>query len=149
MWKHSKRELYLIPGWFHTTDSTENCPDPVARLVMKSTGVTHTERWQESSNILPGRFLCLASGENLFDDFAMDIRQAEISSGVAIRELFVIKAHQLQHRGVQVMDMNSIFNRLISEFVRTAVGHSAFDATARHPDAEAMMVVVSTCRWSL
>ena len=86
---------------------------------------------------------------NLFDHGAMDIRQTEVPSGVAIGELFVIEAHQLQHRGVKVMDVNSVFNRLIPEFVRTAVGHSAFDATARHPDAEAMMVVVSTCRWSL
>ena len=84
------------------------------------------------------------SGENVVDDVSMDICESEVSTGVVPRELFVIKSHQVQHGGMEVMNVDAVFDGAVAEFVGAAPGHSAFDTAARHPDGEAMMIVVAT-----
>src|SRR5436309_1325621 len=41
-------------------------------------------------------------------DDAMDVSQAEVTAGVAIGQLFVVDAHQVQHGGVEVVDMHLV-----------------------------------------
>ena len=73
------------------------------------------------------------SREHFVNNLAMHVGQTEVSSGVAIRETFVVKAQQMQDRCVQVVNVHSVLNGLETEFVRGAVHHSAADAAARHP----------------
>ncbi len=37
---------------------------------------------------------------------AVDVGQAEVAAGVAVGELLVVEAQQVQHRGVQVVDVH-------------------------------------------
>jgi hypothetical protein len=47
----------------------------------------------------------------------MHVGQSEVATGISIRELLMIEAEQLQHRRVQVVDMDDIFDGLESEFI--------------------------------
>ena len=55
----------------------------------------------------------------------------------------MIKTEQPQNCGVQIMDVNFVFDRARAEFVRSAVGHPAFDSAACHPHAEGTPIVIS------
>src|SRR5690606_15518286 len=77
------------------------------------------------------------------NDPAMDVGQPEVATGITVRKLFVVEAHHAQHRGVQVVDVNAIFDRLEAELVRGTVSLPAPRTTAGHPDREAVMVVVA------
>ena len=43
-------------------------------------------------------------GDDFVDNVAMNVGQTEISAGMAIGEAFVIDAHEMQNRGVQIVD---------------------------------------------
>ncbi len=47
----------------------------------------------------------------------MNIGEPEISASVAERKSLVIEAHQMKHRGVEVVRRNRILNRLESKVV--------------------------------
>jgi hypothetical protein len=44
----------------------------------------------------------------------------------------VIDAEQVQHGGVEVVNMNRILGDVVSEIVRRAISHAAFAAAASH-----------------
>jgi hypothetical protein len=81
--------------------------------------------------------------DEFFHDFAVDICQTEIAGRIAICELRVIESEQMQHRGMQVVHGHTIFDRFESEFIRRAMHIATADATTRHPDREAVMIVVA------
>src|SRR5579871_2110483 len=85
--------------------------------------------------------------EQLRHDFpghlAMHVCQAEIAATVSEREPLVVEAHQVQHRGVQVVDMHPILDRLEAEFVGGTVHGSALDPAAGQPHAETETVMVA------
>jgi hypothetical protein len=47
----------------------------------------------------------------------MHIREAEIATAVAIRQLLVIQPHEVQHRGVQVVHVDGFLDRFESELI--------------------------------
>ena len=51
----------------------------------------------------------------------MNIGQAEIAAGVAVGESLVVEAEQVQDRGVQVVDVDLVLDRVEAEFVGGAV----------------------------
>jgi len=55
---------------------------------------------------------------------AMYISQAIVSTRVAIGEFSVVETHQVQYRGVKVMNMNGILGDPYSIFVRFPVCNS-------------------------
>ena len=75
---------------------------------------------------------------------AVDVGQSKISARVSISEPFVVEAHQVQHRGVQIVNVRSIFHSLVAELVCAPPGYASFYATACQPDAESMMIVIAT-----
>ena len=83
------------------------------------------------------------SGNQFLHDMPGDIGEAEISSGVAIGELLVIEPEQRQNRGVKVVDMNFICDRLKSVFVRRTMDIAALNTATGHPGSKAMVVEVS------
>src|ERR1051326_9119355 len=83
------------------------------------------------------------SRQDIFDDFAADVGQAEISSGIAISKFFVIEAQEMKHGGMKVVDVDWVLNSAIAELVGRAVDVSAFDAAARQPDGEAVVIVIA------
>ena len=54
----------------------------------------------------------------------------------------MVHAHQVQHRGVQVVHADRVFGHVVREVVGRAVADSSPDASARKPDREAPRVVV-------
>ena len=63
-------------------------------------------------------------GEDFFDDVAMHVGQTEVTTGVAVRQALVIEPQELEHRGVQVMDVDLVFDGLKAEFIGLAVEHT-------------------------
>ena len=47
----------------------------------------------------------------------MDVGQTEVTTAITEGEFFMIQAHQMQNRGVQVMDVNFVFDSSKTEFV--------------------------------
>ena len=74
----------------------------------------------------------------------MDICQAEIAPAISEREPLMVETHQMQNRGVQVVNVNLFFNRSKTEFVRRSVRHSAFDTASGQPDCKSVVIVIST-----
>ena len=79
----------------------------------------------------------------------MDIGEAEVPAAVAVGEFFVIKAEQMEHGGVEVVDVDFVFNCLKTEIIGRAVDLAAFDSAACHPNGKAVVIVVATVDFSL
>src|SRR5262249_52448926 len=100
----------------------------------------------------PG-FLCLAicglcliyamparpflSSQNLAHHMSFDIGQAKIAAGVTISQAFVVEAQEVQDGGVQVVDVNTLFDGAVAELVGGAVDVAPLDAAAGEGDGEA------------
>ena len=67
------------------------------------------------------------------DRFAGDVGQAEITAGMAIGEAFVVEAHEVKDRGVEIVDMDGIAPHADAMVVRLAIHGSGPDAGSCHP----------------
>ena len=72
----------------------------------------------------------------------MDVGQAEVPAAVAVDQLFVVQAEEVQDGGVEIVDVDSVFDGLETKIVRAPVGHSSPDAPTRHPDGKPPVVVI-------
>ena len=66
------------------------------------------------------------------NDFSGDIGEAEIAAAVAVGEAFVVEAEQVQHGGVEVVDVDGVVLGAEAEVVGGSVGDAAFDAASCH-----------------
>src|SRR4051812_26802745 len=83
------------------------------------------------------------SGEDRLDDLARDVGQAEVAALGAVGQPLVIDAHQVQDRGVQVVDADAVDDRLVAELVGLAVVSPPLDAAAGQPGGKGVRVVVA------
>ena len=60
-----------------------------------------------------------------------------------VSQLVGLEAQQVQDRGVQVADLDGVFDGFESEIVGGSEDRSAFDAAAGHPDRIAIGAVVA------
>jgi hypothetical protein len=74
---------------------------------------------------------------------AGDVGEPEIASGVAIRKLLVVDAHQRQHRAMNSVDVHAVLGGVVADIVGRAVGEACLDAAARHPDAVTVGIVIA------
>lgn len=74
----------------------------------------------------------------------MDIGQPHVSAAEAEGELFVVDSQQVEHGGVEVVDLDLVFNRLIAEFVGATVNLATAYSAPCHPDGKAEGIVIST-----
>ena len=79
----------------------------------------------------------------LLHHLAMHIGQPEVAAGVAIGELLVIEAEQLQDRGVQIVDVHRFSTALKPNSSVAPVHVAAFHAAAGQPDGEAVVIVIA------
>src|SRR5882724_4239860 len=79
--------------------------------------------------------------QNILDDVAVHVRQAIVAPSIEESLLGVVDAHQVQDRGVQVVDMDLVLHGVPAELVGRAIRQSSLDSAARHPhrEAEGMM----------
>ena len=69
-------------------------------------------------------------GDDILDYFASDIGQAEIAAAVSIRQLGVVEAEKFERRGMKIVRVNGLVDRLETEVIRGAVDGAAFYAAA-------------------
>ena len=56
----------------------------------------------------------------------------------------MLNPEEAQHRGMQVVDVHGILNRVVAQFIRRAKDEPGFDPAAAEPDAEAGIVMIAT-----
>src|SRR5205814_9116127 len=83
------------------------------------------------------------SGEQLLDHFAADGSEALVTALVLVSQLRVVDSQAMQDGGLQVVDVDGVFNNVIAIIIRLAETDAWLDAAARHPDAEAAWVMVA------
>jgi len=72
------------------------------------------------------------------------IGQPEVAAAEAEREPLVVNAHQVQDRGVQIVNMHPVLDGRETEFVRGPVPHPTPHTASGEPDGKPVMVVVAT-----
>jgi hypothetical protein len=63
---------------------------------------------------------------------------------VRVNQIPVVQTDQMQDRRMQIVHMQSIFDRMESDLVGAADGLSASDSTSGHPHGKAVGVVIAT-----
>src|SRR6266542_4234018 len=80
--------------------------------------------------------------QDRLDDVPAHVGQAEVAALEAVDQLRVVDAEQIEHRGVQVVDVDRVLDRGVAELVGGAVGQPAFDPAAGQPEGKTLDVVV-------
>ena len=78
------------------------------------------------------------------DNAAGDIRQSKIPPGVAIGQALMIQSQLMQDRGVQVVHVDLIVNRLTAELVCFAISESGSNSSTCQPDGEPARVMIAS-----
>ena len=85
----------------------------------------------------------MISRDDLLYDLASNVGQSKGTAVVLKRQAFVIEAHQVEHRGVQVVDVDLAFDSVIAKVVCRTVRDAALHAAASQPHREAVMIVLT------
>ena len=85
-----------------------------------------------------------ALSDDVLQDVAVDVGQAEVAALEADGHAFVIDAQQVQHGCVHVMNRDDVFDGVVTEFVGRPVRRAAFDSAASHPHRISLDVVIAT-----
>ena len=67
-------------------------------------------------------------------DMAVDIGKAEIATGVAVGQVFVINPHEVKDGSMEIVDVDFVFHCCEAELVGGTVGHASFDSAPCEPD---------------
>ena len=59
-------------------------------------------------------------------------------------QTLVVESHEVQHCGVQVVDVNLVFYSVVTEIVSDAVRDAALHTASGHPHREPVMIVLTT-----
>lgn len=78
---------------------------------------------------------------------AFDSGQPLVQAFEGIREAVGVNAHQMQYRGVQVANVDGIFDDIVTEFVCGPVHRATFNAGTGQPNAKALGMVVAAIRF--
>src|SRR5205814_8009346 len=65
-------------------------------------------------------FMCFAgapSGDDVAHHFAVHVGQPEVAAAITVGELFVIEAQEIENGGVQVVDVDAVFDGVHAEFI--------------------------------
>ena len=99
-----------------------------------SFGIDQHNRWAGQSR----------SGEQRFDHVPMDIGQSSINAIVTDGQALVIDAQQVQHGGMDVIDLCRVIavQRLVAPLVAWAIGNPTLNPTATEPIGKDIRIVV-------
>ena len=87
-----------------------------------------------------------SSRQNVLHHIPAHIGQPKISPRMPIGQPFMIEAEEVEHGGMEVVDVDDILHGPEAEFVRGAVGVAASSAATGKPAGEAVMVVVAAVK---
>ncbi|CAD72466.1 hypothetical protein-transmembrane prediction [Rhodopirellula baltica SH 1] len=84
------------------------------------------------------------SGDDFVDGAnVFDANQFLVQATIEVGQMVWIESHLMQDRGVQVTDVQRVFDRGGTELVGRPVADAAFDSASGHPHGESVGVVVS------
>src|SRR5262245_47588884 len=83
-------------------------------------------------------------GQQLLDHMAVDVGQPVVPALEPVDQAGVVKAQQVQDRGLQVVDVDLVLGHGKAQLVGLAVAAAAARAAAGQPHREAVGVVVAT-----
>jgi hypothetical protein len=92
-----------------------------------------------------GRQAGISLCQDVVDYFTVDVGQTIVAAGVAEGELLVVESQEVQDRGVEVVNVDSILANGDPEFVRRAIGDSPLHATSGKPRRKNLVMVFATC----
>src|SRR5687768_3384233 len=82
------------------------------------------------------------------DEFAYyvpaDVGEPKVAALEAVGEFGVVEAEEVQEGGVEVVDVDGVFDDVPADLVRFSDDLAAFDAAAGHPDGERKGMMVAT-----
>ena len=80
------------------------------------------------------------------NNVTVDVGQAEVSTGVAIGQFRVVEAQKMKHRGVQVMQVNLVFDGIVAVIVGSTVPNACFHTSTSEPHRVPLRIVISAIR---
>src|SRR5689334_22123206 len=101
------------------------------------------------SNLQTGRetlcFRCSVSvsREQLLDHLAVHVRKAEVAALEAEGELGVVEAEEVDDGGLEVVDVDSVLDSGVAEFVAVAEAEAGLHAAAGEPHGVRLDMVVA------
>ena len=81
--------------------------------------------------------------QHFIDDMPVHIGEPPLKAVMKDAEVFMVKAEEVEHGGVEVVERVDVFNGLGSEFVGGAMGYAGFDAGTGQYGAETIRVVIA------
>ena len=72
-----------------------------------------------------------------------DAGEFAVEAAEGVCELFVVDAEDVEHRGVEVAEVDWVLGDVVAEVVGAPVLDAGFDAGASEPDGEAAAVVIA------
>ena len=73
----------------------------------------------------------------------MDVGQSEVAALIRVRQSFVVDAQQVQNRGLQIVNVDSIFGDVDAVVVGPPPGHAALNASTSHPHGKTAWVMIA------
>ena len=90
----------------------------------------------------PALLPALRSRNQIMDHVAMNVGETIVTPRIAVGELLVIEAHEVEYGRVNVGDVVAVFDGVETEFVGCAVDVSLFDAAAGHENGEPVGMMI-------
>ena len=87
--------------------------------------------------------------EDGLNDVTVDVGEAIVAALEFIGELFVIDSEEVEEGGVEIVNVDGVFDGVKADVVGLAVGDAGFHAAASHPDGEGVRVVITAPLLSL
>ncbi|MFT6576443.1 MAG: hypothetical protein ACJA16_004652 [Akkermansiaceae bacterium] len=82
--------------------------------------------------------------DDIVHHLSVDIGETEIPSTISISERLMIESEQVEHRRVQVVEVDLVLHRFVAKLVGFAISKATADTAPRHEDGVARRIVVST-----
>src|SRR5215210_1630673 len=86
------------------------------------------------------RLYCLS--DDLMNHIAGEVGETLVPSIVEIGKLQVVHAQEMKNGGVDVARVAAVLDRAVSDLIRGADNGAALNASAGHPDREALRIMV-------
>ena len=74
----------------------------------------------------------------------MNIGEAELAALEAEGEAFVIDAHEVHDRRLEIVDVDFVLHGVETELIALAIAHAGLHTAACHPDREGIRMMIAT-----
>ena len=88
--------------------------------------------------------LAARSGQQFLDHGTVDVGETVATALELVGQSFVIDSQQVQHRRVQVVEMDSTGRNVVPEFIGCSMNAASPNASTCHPHGEATWMVVAS-----